>query len=140
MPLINDEQLSQLCVDTVKEIFGEGNMEYRPWNCGTSDLGDISCVMPTIHPYVSGAIGTGHGSDYKISDPIKACVNSAKMLSGMTVKMLENDAELGRKIVSSYKPVFNSIEEYFEAIDAIKMNKKTVIYNEDGTVTLDYTN
>ncbi len=140
MPLNNDKQLSKLCVDTVTEIFGENNMSYRPWNCGTSDLGDISCLMPTIHPYASGAVGTGHGSDYQLTDPIKACVNTAKMLCGMTVKMLENDGALGKKIITEYKPVFHSREEYFRAIDAIKMQKKTVIYNEDGTVTLDYTN
>ena len=62
------------------------------------------------------------------------------MLCGMTVKMLENDGALGKKIITEYKPVFHSREEYFRAIDAIKMQKKTVIYNEDGTVTLDYTN
>ena len=54
--------------------------------------------------------------------------------------MLENDGALGKKIITEYKPVFHSREEYFRAIDAIKMQKKTVIYNEDGTVTLDYTN
>lgn len=140
MPLKNDKRLSRLCEDTIEEIFGPGNMSYREWNCGTSDLGDISCVMPTIHPYISGASGTGHGCDYQISDPIRACVNPAKMISGMTVKMLQNDAALGREIISEYEPVFGSIQEYFETIDAIKMRKSTVVYQEDGTILLDYKN
>ncbi|MFR7744775.1 MAG: hypothetical protein ACLU3I_17105 [Acutalibacteraceae bacterium] len=49
MPLKNDEKLSSLFCKTAEEIFGEA-ASVRPWNCGTSDLGDISCLMPTIHP------------------------------------------------------------------------------------------
>lgn len=140
MPLTNDKMLSELFVNTVDEVFGKGNITYAPWNCGTSDLGDISCIMPTIHPYVSGAVGNAHGSDYQISDPVKACVNSAKVLAGMTSEMLMNGGRKAKKILENYKPVFQSTEEYFNAINAIKMCKKTVIYNDDGTVILDFEN
>ena len=50
MPLKNDEKLSSLFCKTAEEILGEGCVRQAPWNCGTSDLGDISCLMPTIHP------------------------------------------------------------------------------------------
>ena len=115
-------------------------MTEKPWNCGTSDLGDISCLMPTIHPYMGGAEGTAHGADYYITDPVKACVNPAKMLSGMTVKLLEDGGKLGNKIVSEYQPVFRNKQDYFQAIDGIKMKKQTVIYHDDGKITLDYKN
>ena len=140
MPLINDKQLSRLCKETVEEIFGQNCLTEKPWNCGTSDLGDISCLMPTIHPYMGGAEGTAHGADYYITDPVKACVNPAKMLSGMTVKLLEDGGKLGNKIVSEYQPVFRNKQDYFQAIDGIKMKKQTVIYHDDGKITLDYKN
>lgn len=140
MPLTNDKMLSVLFTETVSDIFGEGNVEHTPWNCGTSDLGDISCLMPTIHPYVTGAVGAGHGSDYRIADPVRACVSSAKVLAGMTVKLLSGDGEKAKEVLEHYQPVFNSTEEYFDAIDAIKMRKRTVVYNEDGTIVLDFEN
>lgn len=140
MPLINDKQLSCLCRETIEEIFGPGHLTEKPWNCGTSDLGDISCLMPTIHPYMGGAQGNAHGADYEITDSVKACVNPAKLLSGMTVKLLENEGTLGRKIVSAYHPVFPNRDAYFRAIDGIKMKKQTVIYHKNGQITLDYKN
>ena len=140
MPLKNDEILSELFIETVGEIFGEHNVAYRPWNCGTSDLGDISCLMPTMHPYVSGAVGTGHGCDYQIADPEKACVNSAKVLTAMIVKLLSEHGAKAKEIIQNYMPIFQNKKEYFEAIDSIKMCKKTVSYNADGTVVLDFNN
>ena len=140
MPLTNDKILSGLFTETVSEIFGEGNVEHTPWNCGTSDLGDISCLMPTIHPYVAGAEGTGHGSDYYLVDPVRACVSSAKVLAAMTVKLLMGEGEKAKEVLEHYQPVFKTTEEYFDAINAIKMCKKTVVYNEDGTVVLDFQN
>ena len=140
MPLKNDEKLSSLFCKTAEEIFGEGCVRQAPWNCGTSDLGDISCLMPTIHPYSSGTIGTAHGSNYHIVDPVRASVNPAKVLAAMTAKLLYGDASLAHSIIDSYEPVFASKEAYFAAIDAINMNKKTVCYRDDGTVVLDFEN
>ena len=140
MPLTNDRRLSGLFAQTVEELFGAGKVTQKPWNCGTSDLGDISCLMPTIHPYMAGASGNGHGADYAIDDPEKACVNPAKVLSAMTAKLLAGDGALGREIAEAYQPVFSCREDYFRAIDAIKMRKQTVVYQPDGTVLLDFTN
>ena len=37
------------------------------------------------------------------------------------------------------KPYFKSKDEYLAAIDAITMDKDAVVYNEDGTITLNFT-
>ena len=29
-------------------------------------MGDLSQVMPTVHPYAGGVVGQGHGADYEI--------------------------------------------------------------------------
>ena len=31
-------------------------------------MGDLSQVMPILHPYIGGARGTGHGADWAIVD------------------------------------------------------------------------
>ena len=36
---------------------------------GLTDMGDLSQVMPVLHPYMGGARGTGHAADYEIADP-----------------------------------------------------------------------
>ena len=29
---------------------------------GSTDMGDLSAIMPVIHPYMPGAVGTAHGA------------------------------------------------------------------------------
>ena len=109
------------------------------WGTGCSDMGDISSVMPALHPYACGAKGAGHGVDYVIADPENACVSSAKMQLGALKLLLENDAVRAKEIVANYEPEFKTYQEYFDFVDSVDMEKQTVIYGEDGTVTLDYT-
>ena len=98
----------------------------------------VSAVMPAIHPYCSGAIGTCHGSDYFIADPETACVTSAKMQVLLIAMLLENGASKANYIIDNFIPRYKSIEEYFKAVSAVDQCKDAVLYNEDGTVTLDF--
>jgi hypothetical protein len=67
--------------------------------------------MPTLHPYMGGASGRGHGADYAIADPRLAYVEPAKQLALMAVDMLWGDAEAARGILERWKPRMTK-EEY----------------------------
>lgn len=103
-------------------------------------MGDVSCVMPTVQPYASGASGMGHGSDYCISDPENALVVSAQYQVLMAEALLSNNAELGKKVIDEAVLVYPDKKDYFAAVDKIFLDKKAVVANEDGTITLDYQN
>ena len=62
-------------------------------------MGDIASLMPAIHPNCNGASGTSHGSNYQITDPETACVDSAKMQLQALVLLLQpvlHPARVGR--------------------------------------------
>jgi hypothetical protein len=67
-------------------------------------MGDISHVMPTLHPYMGGASGSGHGADYAITDPRLAYVEPAKQLAMMAVDMLADGAAGARRVLAAEKP------------------------------------
>jgi len=71
---------------------------------GSTDMGDLSMVMPILHPYVGGATGSGHGADYKIVDPQLAYVTNAKALAAMAVDMLADGARGAREVLKAAKP------------------------------------
>ena len=104
---------------------------------GSTDMGDITAVMPALHPYISGASGHGHGNDYCISSFDSAVMDSAKVQVRFVELLLENGAARAKEILANFKPVFATKEDYFAAMDAMTSDKDAVIYNEDGTVTLD---
>ena len=51
--------------------------------------------------------------------------------------LLKDGAKRAAEIKEEFVPTFPSIEAFFQAIDRLDMDKDAVIYNEDGTVTLD---
>ena len=103
---------------------------------GCSDIGDIQSVMPAIHPNVSGASGTSHGKDYYVTDPESACIFSAKFQLVYLHELLKDGAAEAKRVVANAKPPYKSKAEYFEAINNFMRDQEAVIYNEDGTVTL----
>ena len=105
---------------------------------GCSDIGDIQCVMPAFHPYVSGATGKSHGNDYFVDNPDSACVFSAVYQLVYLHELLKDDAAEAKKAIANFTPVYKTKEEYFAAIDEFFKDKEAVIYNENGTVKLDY--
>ena len=139
-PLENEEQLYDLTCEIVKQCFGEDALVKRGRSTGCTDMGDVSAVMPTVQPYASGACGVGHGSDYRIADPESALGMSAQYQVLMAEALLSNNAELGKKIIQNAKLRFSSMEEFFQAIDGLFLDKEAVKQNEDGTITLDYQN
>ena len=117
------------------------SVEFDPtgWSTGCSDLGDVSMVFPAVHPYIGGAVGTGHGADYFIPDVYTATVDSARVQAAMIVKLLENDGARTAEIKKNFVAPFPSMEAFFQCIDDLTMDQKAVSYNEDGTITLKFT-
>ena len=99
-------------------------------------MGDLSCIMPVIHPYAGGAKGAGHGNDYYIVDPVAACVTNAKWQLTMLTLLLENGAERAKKIISEYEPQFASKEEYLAFMDSLDRSGDRITYTEDGIATV----
>ena len=120
------------------EICSSDKILQREFLSSSTDMGDISTLFPTIHAYACGAKGVLHGKDFVIADPENACIDSAKFQVGLLLRLLENGAEKANLIIKNYTPVFGSIEEYIQHKTTLNMSKETVIYNENGTITLDY--
>jgi hypothetical protein len=95
-------------------------------------MGDLSCIMPVVHPYAPGAIGKGHGNDYYIEDPELACVTCAKWQLVMLSLLMGNGAERAQKIVDEYKPLFESKEAYLAYVDEMNASGDRIVYGEDG--------
>ena len=100
---------------------------------GSTDMGDLCCVMPVVHPYAPGVSGRSHGSDYEVTDAETACILNAKWQVNMASLLLRNNAERARKIIAEYKPLFESKDAYLSYVDALNSSSERITYNEDGT-------
>ena len=133
-PLHDDPALVALSAEAAKRAIPE--YEYHVSDhisSGSTDMGDLCCVMPVVHPYAGGAQGRSHGNNYEIVDPVAACVGSAKLQMGMLLLLLENDAQRAKKVIAEYKPLFASKEAYLEYMDSLNKEGDRIVYNEDET-------
>jgi metal-dependent amidase/aminoacylase/carboxypeptidase family protein len=138
-PRINDANFRRIFGEVAALVFPKETVDMEAgWVTGCSDMGDISCVMPTIHPYICGAEGIEHGNDYIIADPEKTCVAGAKILAGVTRKLLCEEAAAAKKILAEAQVPFANKEAFLRAKEAMSFCGEGVVYNEDGTVTLKY--
>lgn len=136
-PLVNDMNMIELAKDAmemtdpdIKFIFNDTT------GTGSTDMGDLSAIMPVIHPYAAGAEGKSHGNNYKITDPVAACVTNAKWQVAMLTLLLENSAERAKRIISEFKPEFASKEDFLAYQDSICQSGNRITYNENGTAKI----
>ena len=104
MPMTCDQNMARLFKDTATSLVGEEHYRQIGHRTGSTDMGDLSMVMPVLHPYVGGAQGSGHGADYRIVDSALAYVTNAKALAAMAVDLLANGAAGARDVLAKAKP------------------------------------
>jgi hypothetical protein len=80
-------------------------------------MGDLSQIMPVIHPYTTAATGTGHGADYIIQDYVQAVVNPAKAMAMTVIDLLTNGAEKARKVLATTPPPMSK-RQYLDLQDS----------------------
>ena len=132
-PLINDPNMICVAQEAAKAAIPEHTFITRDKNWSAStDMGDLSCIMPVVHPCSAGEVGTAHGNDYYIADPVAACVDSAKLQLEMLHILLQNGAQRAKKIVAEYKPQFASKEDYLAYMDSLNCSGDRIVYGEDG--------
>ena len=136
-PLNNDDNMISLAKEAAEIAIPEENFTYNNvCTSGSTDMGDLSCIMPVIHPYAGGSVGTSHGNDYYINDPDKACVKNAKWQLTMLNLLLCDDGKRAKKIISDFKPIFASKKEYLDYIDSLSNECERIKYNNDGTANV----
>ena len=111
MPMNNDDNLMSLYRSNAAFVVGEENVGKAAHRTGSTDMGDVGHVMPTIHPYAGGAIGTGHGDDYLIQDWGNAVLNAAKAMALTVIDLLADGAVAAKEVKSKHQPRM-SINEY----------------------------
>ena len=111
MPMTCDPLMAKQYRDNAVRLVGEEHYRQIGHRTGSTDMGDLSMVMPVLHPYVGGAAGTGHGADYRIVDKPLAYLVTAKALAAMVVDLLADGAAGAKAVLAAARPPMTR-EEY----------------------------
>jgi amidohydrolase len=104
MPMSCDQTMAAMFKATMTPLVGEENYRQIGHRTGSTDMGDLSQVMPILHPYIGGARGSGHGADYEIVDKPLMYVAPAKALASMAIDLMYEGAAGARQVLEAAKP------------------------------------
>jgi len=104
MALACDRTMARFFETTARNLVGNEHYRDIPHRSGSTDMGDLSQVMPVLHPYMGGARGPGHSADFAIVDPELGYVQPAKALAAMAVDLLADGAAGAREVLAGLRP------------------------------------
>ena len=107
LPMVNNPAMLDLFKDSASSLVGESSVvSHEPHRNrgGSTDMGDLSQLMPAIHPYTGAATGAGHGTDYVVRDYVQGVVNPAKAMAMMVVDLLAGDAHKAKEVIAKSPP------------------------------------
>lgn len=133
LPLLNDEGFLNVFEDAAIAC-GHSFTRRGTWSAGSTDMGDLSSVMPVIQPFVGGATGIAHGNNYYIEDAQLACIENAKVQVMTLIKLLSDEAKTAMGIIGAYAPVFKTKADYFAWMDAHYRQGDRIAYGDTGAV------
>jgi amidohydrolase len=104
MPLFVDPAMGAFFKANALELVGEDGWAEQGPIAASTDAGDLSHVMPVLHPSHGGCVGTNHAADFQIDDPAVAYLTPSKALAWTIVDLLSSDAANARQVLSTFKP------------------------------------
>ena len=106
MPMRNNDRLQEVFRRNAGEVVGEKGTLVMPAGRnrgGSTDMGDLSQLIPAIHPYTGGATGPGHSKNYLVTDYEVAVINPAKIMAMSVIDLLWDGAKQAKEVKSAHK-------------------------------------
>ena len=112
------------CMPELNEIFRANALAMMPAECvvdsghfgGSTDMGDISHLIPSIHPFTGGVCGALHTKEFNAVDYGFACVQPAKLIAMTVIDLLVDNAASAKQIRQNFRPVYTKAE-YLALLD-----------------------
>lgn len=118
LPRIVSDEFVQVYKENATALVGEEEWWEHSFGAGSTDMGDISHIMPAIEAQAKGCCGTGHGADYAICDPEIAYIAPAIVAAMTLVDLLIDGAARAKGIIASYQPAMTK-ERYLEFMSSL---------------------
>lgn len=110
LPMKPDENFRAVLRANAQKIFGAEFVTDGEHAAGSTDMGDVSHLMPVVHPWVGCVSGVLHGANYRLTDEKTAFTKTPQVLAGTIVDLLWDDAAEAERICAAHKPELTKAE------------------------------
>lgn len=122
---------SQVMIDIANELLPNGNISIakkKDHSEASSDVGDLTHIMPVLKFSTGGCSGQLHSSDFDIVDEDISYIITAKIMALTAYRILRDNNNEAKKIISDFNQKF-TIKEYKDYMD-----------NLENTIEVNYEN
>jgi len=119
MPSLFDPAMSDLYEESVAELLGESATGRVPHRTSSTDMGDISMMMPTLHAYASGASGRSHSDEFEITDWQLDVIDAGKAMAATVIDLLADDGKRAKDIIANFDAQLSK-EKYLETVRGLQ--------------------
>ena len=125
MPLKYNKGLAKAYGENARMFYEE--KEILPYldTTASTDMGDVSLLMPVLHSLSSGITGGLHSKDYRIVDKEDAYITPVKIFCCMLIDLLWDQAQEAKTILQDFKPELTKAQ-YLEMMDSME---KTILFD-----------
>lgn len=107
LPLSESLALSEVAEEAARRVLGDDALVFDREITGSSDIGDLSQLIPTIQPSIGGFEGTLHSTAFRISDTRTAYLSAAKILSLSAASLLTDGARAAMRVRENFHPTLS---------------------------------
>lgn len=122
LPILRHDNMEEILKSNLEELGLAGKIVDGGDFTGSFDFGDVSHLMPTLHPMIGGVKGGIHTKDFKIVDEEIAYILPAKAMALTVVDLLFDNAKEANVILDNFTPVMTK-KEY---LDFMESNDKVI--------------
>lgn len=115
-PLSGCKEMYELFYDNSRRFVAPENFIDNGHMAGSTDMGDITQIMPGMQPFTGGMSGVLHSAAARVEDYDAAVVIPAKAMAAAIIDLLADDASRAKEIIAGFKPNLTR-KEYLEKLN-----------------------
>lgn len=105
LPMTLNEELLEIFRQNAEVVVGKDEVRRAGPRGSSTDMGDLTHLLPTIQPYATGCTGTVHGADFLVEDYQAAVANPAAAMALTVVDLLAEGGDAPAVINSFQAPL-----------------------------------
>lgn len=117
LPLVCNKRMNELMAENCKKANPDVIIKNAGHFSASTDMGDVSHLMPAIHPFVGGTDGLLHVSNFHVVNFADAVLLPAKGFAMLLIDLLYDDAKEAKAILADFKPVLTK-EQYIAQMES----------------------
>jgi metal-dependent amidase/aminoacylase/carboxypeptidase family protein len=118
LPIFQDRNLTELATRNGRALLGDKGAQDAGFMGGSFDVGDLSHLIPVIHPFVTGTKGHLHTAEFCVTDYEAAVVLPAKLMAMCVIDLLADGAGEAKRVKKEFQSRLNK-EQYLELMQRL---------------------